>query len=107
MYAGKVQKALENLVDNPQHSDHFKALKMMRDDSGISRAVERVLNVKVEVTDAEKLETIKLFAKSHNIDPKKLLGFDPHAEPENKPVDAEFEEATADEEELRELGIID
>ena len=100
--AAKVQSAMEALVDNPQHPDHFKALKLMRDDAGISRAVERVLNVKVEVSDADKIEAIKLFAIAHNLDPKRLLGFNP----EEPAVEAEFSEVDHEAEE-RELGIID
>ena len=101
MLAPKVQKALENIIDNPQHQDHFKALKMARDDAGISRAVERVLNVKVEVSDADKIEAIRLFAIAHNMDPQKLLGFNP-----DKAVEAEFSEVDPEEED-RALGIID
>jgi hypothetical protein len=99
MLAPKVQAAIEALVDNPQHEAHFKALKMARDDAGISRAVERVLNVNVTVTDQEKLEAIKLFAKNHGIDPKKFLGYDPE-----KVEDAEFSELTPEEEDKL-LGI--
>ena len=102
MMTAKVQAAVEALVDNPQHQDHFKALKMMRDDAGVSRAVERVLNVKVEVTDADKIEAIKLFAINHGMDPKKFLGFDP-----DQAVEAEFSEVRPEDDELRELGIID
>lgn len=101
LLAPKVQAALEALVDNPQHQDHFKAIKMARDDAGISRAVERVLNVKVEVTDREKLDAIELFAKNHGIDPKKFLGYDPA-----KVEDAEFSDLTPEEED-KELGIVD
>ncbi len=100
----KVQQALERLVESPEHQDHFKALKMVRDDAGISRAIERVLNVKVEVTQTEKIETIKRFALDHGFDPQKFLGFSPE-----KVEDAEFSEiSSADdaENEDRELGII-
>lgn len=85
----KAQRALENILDNPQHQDHFKAIKMARDDGGVSAAVERVLNVnmKVEVTQAEKISQIKLMAATLGLDPAKLLG---QIAPE--PVDAEFEE---------------
>lgn len=106
LMAPKVQAALENIVDHPEHPDHFKALKMMRDDAGISRAVERVLNVKVEVSNAEKIEEIKRFALSHNMDPKTLLGFDPDGATTKEPVEAEFSEVDAEAED-RALGIID
>lgn len=101
MLAPKVQAAVEALVDNPQHQDHFKALKMVRDDAGISRAVERVLNVRVELSDADKIEAIKQFAVAHHMDPQKFLGFDPA-----KAVEAEFSEVDTEAED-RELGLID
>jgi hypothetical protein len=62
----KAQTALNNLLDNPQSTDHFKAIKMVRDDGGVSMAVERVLNVKHEiVTSEEKLNALKEFAAKH------------------------------------------
>ena len=84
------QRALGNLLENPNHADHFKAIKMVRDDGGVSAAVERVLNVKVkvEVSDSDKIKAIAAFATSHGIDPKTLLGFDPGAEV----IEGEFEE---------------
>ncbi|MGA8611159.1 MAG: hypothetical protein WB760_05490 [Xanthobacteraceae bacterium] len=87
----KAQTALEYILDNPQHADHFKAIKMARDDSGVSVAVERVLNlnVKVEVTQAEKVQQIKVMAATLGLDATKLLGYTP-----DEPVDAEFEEVT-------------
>lgn len=103
MMVPKVQAALEHLIDSPEHQDHFKALKMARDDAGISRAVERVLNVKVEVSQPEKIEAIKQFAIAHKMDPKTLLGFNPD---DGKTVEAEFSEVDTEAED-RELGIID
>lgn len=97
----KAQRALENVLDNSAHADHFKAIKMVRDDGGASKVIERVLNVKVEVSQTEKIKTIIEFAKSHGQDPKLLLGFDPAT------IDAEFEEVdpTAAAEDA-DLGII-
>lgn len=106
MMAPKVQAALEHLVDAAEHPDHFKALKLFRDDAGISRAVERVLKVNVTVTDSEKIDAIKAFAIAHNMDPKKLLGFNPDDGKPPETVDAEFSEVDAEAED-RELGIID
>jgi hypothetical protein len=103
MLSAKVQRAIENIVENPQHQDHFKALKLLRDDAGVSRAVERVLSVRVEVSDNEKIEAIKQFALAHGLSPTKFLGFDP-----DKAVEAEFSEVdTEAEEEERALGIRD
>jgi hypothetical protein len=85
----KAHSALAAVLDNPQHADHFKAIKMARDDGGVSAAVERILNVnvKVEVTQAEKLEQIKVMARALNLDPARLIGYDGE-----KPIDADFEE---------------
>ena len=33
----KAQRALADLLDHPEHADHFKAIKMVRDDGGVSR----------------------------------------------------------------------
>jgi hypothetical protein len=95
----KAQKALDRILDNPQHADHFKAIKMARDDGGVSAAVERVLNVnmKVEVTQAEKVQQIQIMAKAMGIDPAKLLGYTP----EQEITDAEFEDVDAELEALR------
>jgi phage terminase small subunit len=89
----KAQNALEMLLEHPEHTDHFKAVKMVRDDGAVSQAVERVLkvDVKVEITSAEKIKAIEAFARNHNIDPKTLLGFDP-----GETVDAEFTEVEHD-----------
>jgi hypothetical protein len=60
---------------------------MVRDDGGVTRAVERLLKVDVTVNQADKIEAIRRFAEAHpgTIDLDKLLG--------REPVDAEFEEA--------------
>lgn len=94
MLVPKVQRAIENLIDHPEHQDHFKALKMASDNAGVSKSVERVLKVDVTVSDKDKIERIKLFAINHGIDPKKLLGYDPDGNPEQtaEPIDAEVVE---------------
>ena len=98
----KAQRALEHLVDSPEHQDHWKAVKAVRDDGGVSRAVERVLNVNINnVTDQEKLTKLREFAIAHGYDPEKFMG---------KTIeDAEFSEVATPleiEDEERELGII-
>lgn len=82
----KAQRALEDVLDNPAHADHFKAIKTVRDDGGASKVIERVLNVKIELSQTEKIKSIIKFAQDHGQDPKLLLGFDPAT------IDAEFEE---------------
>src|SRR5579863_2737096 len=89
----KAQKALENLLDNPQQADHFKAIKMVREESGLSPVVRKAIDVNVQFSNMgqdEKMKHIIAFAERKGIDPKTLLGFDPHIE------DAEFEEVTLD-----------
>lgn len=84
----KAQKALGDLLEHSEHADHFKAIKMVRDDGGVTRAVERLLKVDVTIDNqSEKIEAIRRFAEAHpgTIDLDKLLG--------REPVDAEFEEA--------------
>lgn len=88
----KAQRALENLLDNPQHVDHFKAIKMTREESGLSAAVRKIVDVNVNFNDmsqTDKVRHIVAFAAKKGIDPKTLLGYDPLVET----VDAEFEEA--------------
>lgn len=98
----KAQRALERLIESPEHQDHYKAIKAVRDDGGVSRAVERVLTVNVNnVTDQEKLDKLRAFAVAHGYDPEKFMG--------RTIEDAEFSEiSSADdaENEDRELGII-
>lgn len=101
----KAQRALENLVDAPTHPDHFKAIKTVREESGLSAVQRRIMDVNVThtYTEPEKMERIALFAKEHGIPLQKLIG-------SAAPVDAEFEELAktgASDAELRELGIID
>jgi len=84
----KAQQALANLLDNPQATDHFKAIKAVRDDGGVTRAVERVLNVNVQITQEEKLERLKAFAAAHG---GTVLGV-PIGEIIGETTDAEFEE---------------
>ena len=90
----RAHTALAAVLDNPQHADHFKAIKMARDDGGVSAAVERVLNlnVKVEVTQAEKVQQIKVMAGALGLDATKLLGYTPDEPVDVNTVDAEFEE---------------
>jgi hypothetical protein len=61
----KAQRALADLLDHPEHADHFKAIKMARDDGGVSRVVERVLNVNVQISQEDKLRQLKEFAAAH------------------------------------------
>ncbi len=83
----KAQKALGDLLDHSEHADHFKAIKMVRDDGGVTRAVERLLKVDVTVNQADKIEAIRRFAEAHpgTIAIDKLLG--------QEPIDAEFIDA--------------
>lgn len=86
----KAQHALENMVENAQHQDHFKAVKMVREESGVSAVQKSILDVNVnfnQLGQKEKVEHIIAFAEKRGIDPKTLLGFDP-----GKVVDAEFTE---------------
>jgi phage terminase small subunit len=99
----KAQAALEHLLDHPEHQDHFKAVKAVREETFGPAAVRKIVDMSVNITvsDNDKIKAIREFAVSHGIDPKKFLGFD--AKPE--PVDADF--MTPEEEaELRELGVI-
>ena len=105
--APKAQEALRTLLDSPTHPDHMKAIKLVRDDSKVSVAVDKVIQHKVDITisSTEKLEAIKRFAVSHGMDVQKLLGFDPEP-PLPIVVDAEFEPATMTaEEEDRAMGL--
>ena len=100
--APKAQMALANLLDHSEHADHFKAIKMVRDDAGVSQAVAKVLNVNVTVTQQEKIEAIKRFALAHpgfyGPDVTKLLGLE---KPSQEAVlDAEFTEDVTDISEL-------
>lgn len=99
----KAQKALDVLLDHPEHADHFKAVKLVREEVNGPVAVRRIvdMNVKVDMTDNAKIERIREFAKNHGIDPSKFLGFD-----ETKIIDVTPEAPKPDEDELRELGIL-
>ena len=84
---------IEEVARNPlaPASDRLKAAKMIRDDAGVTRISERLVNVKVEVSDVEKIARIKAFCVSRGIDPIKFLGFDPDV---TQPVEAEYEEVS-------------
>ena len=81
----------------------------MRDDSKVSIAVDKVIQHKIDitVTQQDKLTAIKKFAESHGMDVTKLLGFDPETPVVEiaAPIDAEFVELTAEEED-RLMGLI-
>ncbi len=83
----RVDAALARIVDNSQHPDHFKALKLISEQNGLAGVVQKVLdvNVNVTVTDEQKIERIRQFAIARGIDPATLLGFDP-----GKVEDAEY-----------------
>ena len=87
----RAQQALADILENPQHADHFKAIKTVRDDGGVTKAVEKVLNVQISITQEEKIKAIELFAKNHGINPKTLLGFDP-----TPTIEADFTEVKPD-----------
>ena len=61
----KAHSALSNLLDNPQATGHFSAIKLVRDDAGVTRAIERVLNVNVTVSHEDKMRELKEFAAAH------------------------------------------
>lgn len=87
----KAQTALSNLIDNPQHADHFKAIKMVREESGLSAVVRKVMDVNVnfsQMPQEQKIKHIVSYAAKKGLDPKALLGFDPGVV-----MDAEFTEA--------------
>jgi Terminase small subunit len=99
----RAQMALANLIENPHSEHHFKAINTVRSESGLAAVVKKVIDVNVNVTDKDKLKAIELFAKNHGIDPKTLLGFDPHPT-----TDAEFEEIepeTSVEDDMRSIGL--
>jgi hypothetical protein len=85
----RAQRALADLVESPQHPDHFKAVRLVREESGLSPVVRKAIDVNVQFSNMgqdEKMKHIIAFAERKGIDPKTLLGFDPHIK------DAEFEE---------------
>ena len=107
--APRAQEALRTLLFSPTHPDHMKAIKLVRDDSKVSIAVDKVIQHKIDitVTQQDKLTAIKKFAESHGMDVTKLLGFDPETPVVEiaAPIDAEFVELTAEEED-RLMGLI-
>ena len=84
----KAHEAVSNLLDNPQATGHVAAIKMVRDDAGVTRAVERVLNVNVQVSREDKLRELKEFAAAHG---GTVLGV-PIEHITGETTDAEFEE---------------
>jgi len=95
----KAQQALEAIVENPQHQDHFKAVKLSRDDAGMTRPVQKEISVKVEITQAEKVQRIRQWAQAKGLDIVKLLGFDP-----GEVTDAEFTELPPPEPDVHDLA---
>jgi len=89
----KANTALGAILANPQHADHFKAIKLIRDDAGMTKAVEKVVNVNVRISPEEKVEKIRLWAAAKGLDVEKLLGYSP----EPLALDAEFAEVETEE----------
>lgn len=89
------QVALANLLAHPEHSDHWKAIKTIRDDGGASKIMEKVLNVNVNVSQQEKIAAIVRFCKVRGIDPSQMLGFDPEGG-KKQPIEVEVEDAGTD-----------
>ena len=61
----KAHAALDRMLDNPQATGHFNAIKLVRDDAGVTRAVERILNLNVTVSHEDKMRELKEFAAAH------------------------------------------
>jgi len=88
LLGAEAQAALAAIVRNPTHEAHFKAVKLARDDGGFTKPVEKIVNMKVEISREEKVRQIRQWATAKGLDVVKLLGYDP-----GEPVDAEFTEA--------------
>jgi hypothetical protein len=93
LVGAEAQQALAAMVRNPQHQDHYKAVKLARDDAGLTKPVAKVIDMNVSISTEEKVQRIRAWAISRGLDVEKLLGFDPGP----APVDAEFTEVPADE----------
>jgi len=62
----KTHKALSDLLDNSQATNHFNAIKLIRDDAGVTRSLERTLNVNVrDLSQEDKVKALLEFAKTH------------------------------------------
>lgn len=84
----KTHKALNDLLDNPQATSHFGAVKLIRDDAGVTRALERTLNVNLKVDRDTQIRELKEFAAAHG---GTVLGV-PIEHITGETTDAEFEE---------------
>lgn len=80
--------AMENIILNPAHKDHFKAVERILNQAGMTIAQKH----EVEVYDnrtADDLKTyIQTIASAHGLDVKKILGYDPGAKALPAPIDA-------------------
>jgi len=86
----KAVQRLMQIVEDPTHKDHFKAIERVLAQNGMIAALQVEHNHKVTVTESEQVKQVVALARRLGLDPKTLLG---SAGVEY--VDAEFEDVTS------------
>lgn len=82
--------ALENILLNPAHTSHFKAVERILNQAGMVIAQKHEVDVVDNRTADELKSYVMSIANAHGLDVKKILGYDPvsKALPAPKIIDA-------------------
>jgi hypothetical protein len=87
----ELDRQLVSIIKNKGHKDHLKALKTGYAMAGVVEVQQRDIHVTVsQVSQKEKLDSIRLWAKELGLDPAKLLGV--NSLDDLGTIDAEFTE---------------